>query len=178
MNAQSEVAAETGVEHFDVLIVGAGVSGVTAAWHLKERLPGKRFAIIEKQATLGGTWATHRFPGIRSDSDLYTFGFGWKPWMGKMFATGAEIVSYLEEAVEEEGLTPHIRYGVALIAADWSETERRWTLTVEEGGARRRMTATLCVCARPTLRNRRVSDRSCRFRRSLRPRRRQGERED
>ena len=141
MNVQSEVAAEADVEHFDVLIVGAGVSGISAAYHLKERLPGKRFAVIEKQETLGGTWATHQFPGIRSDSDLYTFGFGWRPWMGKMFATGAEIVSYLEEAVEEEGLTPHIRYGVALIAADWSETERRWTLTVEEGGARRRMTA-------------------------------------
>ena len=125
-------AREAIAEHFDVLIVGAGISGIDAAYHLKTRLPGKTFAVIERADGLGGTWRTHLFPGIRTDSDLYTFGYGWKPWMGKTLASAEEITAYLEEAVEEQALAPFIRYGVALIAADWRDAERRWALTVED----------------------------------------------
>lgn len=145
MNVESRIdaepAADGAVEDLDVLVVGAGISGIDAGRHLKTLLPGKRFAIIERAEGLGGTWRTHRFPGIRSDSDLYTFGYGWKPWMGKTLATADQILAYLAEAVEEEGLTPHIRYGRTLLSADWSEADRRWRLTVEEEGAARRMTA-------------------------------------
>ena len=122
---------------FDVLIVGAGISGISAGRHLRRLLPGLRFAMLERAASLGGTWRLHAYPGARSDSDLSTFGFGWKPWMGRPYATAQEILAYLEEAVEEEGLAPLIRYGCAVRAAAWSEAGRRWTLEVEEGGARR-----------------------------------------
>ena len=136
MNQQSEIRSEARAdnsnEHFDVLIVGAGISGIDAAYHLKTRLPGKSFVVIERAEGLGGTWRTHRFPGIRTDSDLYTFGYGWKPWMGKTLASAEEITAYLEEAVEEQSLAPSIRYGQSLIAADWRETEKRWFLTIEE----------------------------------------------
>lgn len=149
MNVASELRAETGTEHFDVLVVGAGISGIDAGHHLTRRMPGTRFAILEMAEGLGGTWLTHRFPGIRSDSDLYTFGYGWKPWLGKTLATAGEILDYLEEAVEEEGLAPHIRYGQAVRAADWSEAERRWTLTVEDlasGGTRPMTCRFLWMC--------------------------------
>ena len=136
MNQQSEIRSEARAdnsnEHFDVLIVGAGISGIDAAYHLKTRLPGKSFVVIERAEGLGGTWRTHRFPGIRTDSDLYTFGYGWKPWMGKTLASAEEITAYLEEAVEEQALAPSIRYGQSLIAADWREAEKRWFLTIEE----------------------------------------------
>ena len=83
----------------DVLIVGAGISGIDAAYHLRTRRPGTRFAIMEAKEDIGGTWLTHRFPGIRSDSDLFTFGYRWKPWTGVPIATAPEILSYLNEAV-------------------------------------------------------------------------------
>ena len=80
---------------FDVLIVGAGISGIDAAYHLQHRHPERSFVILEKQEQFGGTWHTHRYPGARSDSDLYTYGFAWKPWMGRPIATAAEICAYL-----------------------------------------------------------------------------------
>lgn len=145
MNVESRIETDAdgaaGVEELDVLVVGAGISGIDAGRHLKTLLRGKSFAIIERQEGHGGTWRTHRFPGIRSDSDLYTFGYGWKPWMGKTLATADQILAYLAEAVEEEGLAPRIRYGWTLLSADWSEAERRWLATVEADGARRRIAA-------------------------------------
>jgi cation diffusion facilitator CzcD-associated flavoprotein CzcO len=113
-------------EDFDVLIVGAGISGLGAAYHLQQHCPGKRWLILESQAGHGGTWRTHRYPGIRSDSDLFTFGYGFKPWMGKPIATAQEILQYLGEVIDENGLAPHIRYRHAIRSAQWSSARRRW----------------------------------------------------
>jgi len=117
---------------FDVLIVGAGISGIDAAKHLIDAMPGARFALIDRQAEIGGTWRTHVFPGIRSDSDLYTFGFAWKPWTGLEIATAGEILKYLDEAVEDLALGPHIRFRRNLAAADWDSSAGLWRLTVED----------------------------------------------
>ena len=97
-------------EHFDVLIVGAGISGVGAAYHLGEQCPEKSYVILEAQETFGGTWWTHKYPGIRSDSDLYTFGYRFKPWVGPPIATADEIRKYMGEVIDDNGITPHIRY--------------------------------------------------------------------
>ena len=121
-------------EDFDVLIVGAGISGLGAAYHLQQHCPGKRFLILESQAGYGGTWRTHRYPGIRSDSDLFTFGYGFKPWMGKPIATAQEILQYLGEVIDENGLAPHIRYRHAVRSAQWSSEDRRWLLEAEQTG--------------------------------------------
>ena len=118
----------------DVLIVGAGISGIGAAWHLQQRCPDKRFLILEAQAGYGGTWRTHRYPGIRSDSDLFTFGYKFKPWMGKPIATAAEIQSYLGEVIDENGLAAHIRYGHAVQSAEWAGADRRWHVTATHAG--------------------------------------------
>ena len=91
-------------EDFDVLIVGAGISGIGAAYHLQQQCPGKRFVMLESQAGFGGTWRTHRYPGIRSDSDLFTFGYGFKPWMGTPIAGADEILEYLGEVIDENRL--------------------------------------------------------------------------
>jgi len=95
-------------EHFDVLIVGAGISGIGGAYHLTRQCPDKRFVIVEAQASFGGTWLTHKYPGIRSDSDLYTFGYRFKPWTSAPIATAAEILTYLAEVIDENELgRPH-----------------------------------------------------------------------
>src|SRR5205085_5104180 len=117
-------------EHFDVLIVGAGISGVGAAYHLSTQCPGTRFVVLETQKTFGGTWSTHRYPGIRSDSDLYTFGYRFKPWTSAPIATAAEILSYMGEVIEENDLARHIRYRHRISSASWSSRDNRWTLTV------------------------------------------------
>jgi cation diffusion facilitator CzcD-associated flavoprotein CzcO len=126
---------------FDVLIVGAGISGLDAAVHLRQQCPGKRFVILEAQAGHGGTWRTHRYPGIRSDSDLFTFGYGFKPWMGKPIATAAEIQQYLAEVIDEHQLAPHIRYGHRVDTASWDSAAQRWTLQATHEGQVQRLTA-------------------------------------
>ena len=98
------------VEHFDVLIVGAGISGIGSAYHLTKQLPGTSFVVLEEQATFGGTWWTHKYPGIRSDSDLHTFGYSFKPWIGPPIATAEEILAYMGEVIDENDLARHIRY--------------------------------------------------------------------
>ena len=97
-------SAAQAVEHFDVLIVGAGISGVGSAYHLTKQLPGTTFVVLEEQETFGGTWWTHQYPGIRSDSDLHTFGYSFKPWTGPPIATAAEIRAYMGEVIDENDL--------------------------------------------------------------------------
>jgi cation diffusion facilitator CzcD-associated flavoprotein CzcO len=122
-----ELKIETS-EHVDVLIVGAGISGVGAAYHLKNQCPGKSFVVLEELGSFGGTWLTHRYPGIRSDSDLYTFGYRFKPWTGPPIATADQILRYMGEVIDENDLGPHIRYAHKITAANWSNEDRRWTL--------------------------------------------------
>ena len=127
----AEVSAGTTpakVERFDVLIVGAGISGVGGAYHLAHQCPGKTFVVLETQESFGGTWLTHRYPGIRSDSDLYTFGYRFKPWTGAPIATAAEIRKYMGEVIEENDLARHIRYRHRISAASWSGEEKCWTV--------------------------------------------------
>jgi len=116
------------VEHFDVLIVGAGISGIGSGYHLTKQLPGTSFVILEAQESFGGTWLTHRYPGIRSDSDLYTFGYRFKPWTSAPIATAAEIRAYMGEVIEENGLDQHIRYRHKISSASWSNETNRWTV--------------------------------------------------
>jgi cation diffusion facilitator CzcD-associated flavoprotein CzcO len=125
------MAAPEIAEHFDVLIVGAGISGIGAAYHLTKRCPGTSFVVLDALDSYGGTWRTHRFPGIRSDSDLYTFGYAFKPWKGAPIATAEEILRYLGEVIEENDLGQHIRYRHRVSSARWSSRDNRWTL---EGG--------------------------------------------
>jgi len=140
---RTEAAALTTIEHFDVVIVGAGISGVGGAYHLTKECPGTSFLILESQESFGGTWLTHRYPGIRSDSDLYTFGYRFKPWKSAPIATAAEILSYMGEVIDENGLGPHIRYRHRISAAHWSSGDNLWTIeaTRRDTGAEVRFTA-------------------------------------
>ena len=113
-----------------MLVVGAGISGIDAAYHLSTRRPGATFAVLEALGGYGGTWLVHRYPGVRSDSDLYTFGYGWKPWSGPPIATADEIQTYLGEVLEEHDLARHIRYHHRIDSASWSGEENRWTVVV------------------------------------------------
>ena len=115
-------------EHFEVLIVGAGISGIGSAYHLKAQLPGTTFVILEAQESFGGTWLTHRYPGIRSDSDLHTFGYRFKAWTSAPIATAEEIRSYMGEVIAENGLEQHIRYRHKISSASWSSKANRWTI--------------------------------------------------
>ncbi|MCY1647340.1 NAD(P)/FAD-dependent oxidoreductase [Caulobacter sp. SL161] len=117
-------------QHFDVIIVGAGISGIGGAYHLTTQRPGTRYCVLEALDSFGGTWLTHTYPGIRSDSDLYTFGYRFKPWVGPPIATAAEILSYMGEVIEENHLAQHIRYKRRISAARWSSKDRLWTLEV------------------------------------------------
>jgi len=115
-------------EHFDVLIVGAGISGVGAAYHLKDQCPGTSFLVLETLESFGGTWLMHKYPGIRSDSDLYTFGYRFKPWTGAPIASAQEILSYMGEVIEENDLGRHIRYKHKISSARWSSKDNLWTI--------------------------------------------------
>src|SRR5207302_10764325 len=130
MNVQGQIrkASPGAAEHFDVLIAGAGISGVGAAYHLTTQCPGTTFVALETQKTFGGTWSTHRYPGIRSDSDLHTFGYRFKPWTSAPIASAAEILKYMGDVIEENDLAPHIRYQHTITSARWSASESLWTL--------------------------------------------------
>ena len=120
------------VEHLDVLIVGAGLSGIGAAYHLGERCPGKSYAILEARDDLGGTWDLFRYPGIRSDSDMHTLGYRFKPWAkAKAIADGDSILDYVRETAHENGIEPRIRFGHRVVRAEWSSAESRWTVEAE-----------------------------------------------
>jgi monooxygenase len=122
-------------EYLDVAVVGAGISGISAAWHLQRHCPSKSYAVLERRLDLGGTWDLFQYPGIRSDSDMYTFAFRFKPWTADTtIADGATIKNYLRETVTECGIAEHIRYGHRLVAADWSDTDAAWRLRIERDG--------------------------------------------
>jgi len=135
--------AKSAAEHFDVLIVGAGISGVGGAYHLKQQCPGKSFVVLEGLESFGGTWLMHRYPGIRSDSDLYTFGYRFKPWVGPPIATAQEILTYMGEVIDDNDLAPHIRYNHHIESAQWSSKDNLWTIsaTRKDTGARLTFTA-------------------------------------
>jgi len=119
----------------DVLIVGAGISGIGAAYHLAAHRPETSFTVLDSQAGYGGTWRTHTYPGVRSDSDLYTFGYGFKPWKGKPIASAAQILDYLGEVIDENNLDQRFEYEHRIDSASWSSAARRWTLTGEDTAA-------------------------------------------
>ncbi len=130
------------VHHVDVLIVGAGISGVSAAYYLQQDCPDKSYTILESQESFGGTWLTHKYPGIRSDSDLFTFGYKFKPWSGAPIATADEILKYMNETIEENGIDKHIRYKHLIKSATWSSKDKLWTLEVEHTGTGETLTFT------------------------------------
>jgi monooxygenase len=118
-----------GAEHFDVLIVGAGLSGIGAAYHLQRHCPAKSFAILEGRNAMGGTWDLFRYPGVRSDSDMYTLGYCFRPWReAKAIADGPSILRYIRETAREYGIEQKIRYGHQVKSASWSSQEARWTV--------------------------------------------------
>lgn len=123
-----------GSEHFDVLIVGAGLSGIGAGYHLQANCPGKTYAILEGREASGGTWDLFRYPGIRSDSDMYTLGYAFKPWReAKAIADGPSILKYVRDTAIENGIDRHIRFGHQVKRASWSSADARWTVEAEVG---------------------------------------------
>lgn len=130
LTAEAAPGTTEKTQHVGVLVVGAGISGIGAAYHLKEQFPDKSFLILDALDDRGGTWWTHRYPGVRSDSDLFTFGYRFKPWRGASIATSEEILSYLDEVIEENDLGDRIRYRHRVRAASWNSIEHRWTIEV------------------------------------------------
>src|SRR5260370_24291454 len=121
-----------GTEHLDVLIVGAGLSGIGAASHLQKHCPGKTFAILEAREDVGGTWDLFRYPGIRSDSDMFTLGYSFRPWEdAKAIADGPSILRYIRDTAREHGVEREIRFGHRVVRAEWSTANARWTVEVE-----------------------------------------------
>ncbi len=116
-------------DHHDVLIVGAGLSGICAAYYLQTRCPTRRYAILESRDAIGGTWDLFRYPGVRSDSDMHTLGYSFRPWRGlKSMADGPSILRYIEETAQEYGIDRQIRFGYRVQRAAWSSVEARWTV--------------------------------------------------
>jgi cation diffusion facilitator CzcD-associated flavoprotein CzcO len=131
---QREPDAPPPTEHFDVLILGAGLSGVGAACHLRRSCPQKSFAILEAREAIGGTWDLFRYPGIRSDSDMFTMGYSFRPWEdARGIADGPSILNYICDTARAYGIEERIRFGHRAVSAAWSSHEARWTVTVERG---------------------------------------------
>lgn len=142
--------SESDAEHLDVLVVGAGISGIGVGRYLRKEHPSKSFAILESRSASGGTWDLFRYPGIRSDSDLHTFGYEFKPWRDKeSIASAPRILSYLRQTATENGLDPYIRYHHKVVAVNWSSDEARWLIEVRRAdtGEHVRMTAGWIFCA-------------------------------
>jgi monooxygenase len=126
------VTADQALEHVDVIVVGAGLSGIGAGYHLQTAAPQKSYTILEARDRIGGTWDLFRYPGIRSDSDMYTLGYSFKPWTSdKSIADGHDILDYVKETAAENGIDRKIRFNHRVIAAEWSTAEGRWTVTAE-----------------------------------------------
>jgi cation diffusion facilitator CzcD-associated flavoprotein CzcO len=131
------------IEHVDVLIVGAGLSGIGAAYHLQQKCPDKRYVILEGRASIGGTWDLFRYPGIRSDSDMYTLGYSFKPWTEeKAIAAGSTILNYIRQTAADNNVEPHIRYNHRVRRASWSSKDARWTVEAERGEGKELVTFT------------------------------------
>lgn len=124
-------------EHVDILIVGAGLSGIGAGYYFQKECPSKSYLILEAREAMGGTWDLFRYPGIRSDSDMYTLGYAFKPWVeAKAIADGPSILKYINETAKEYGIDQHIRYQHRVFKAVWSSQQARWTVAVETGSER------------------------------------------
>ena len=135
--------APTAADHVDVLIVGAGLSGIGAACHLQTESPGTTFAILEARGASGGTWDQFRYPGVRSDSDMFTLGYKFRPWKGdKSIAEGRDILAYLRDTATAYGVDKHIAYHSRVVSANWSSDNAQWTVTVEDPETSRRSTRT------------------------------------
>lgn len=120
------------MDHVDVVVVGAGISGIGAAYHLKTLCPDRTFVMLEGRDDIGGTWDLFRYPGVRSDSDMHTLGYSFKPWKAeKSIADGPSIMAYLRETVAENDIAPHIRFGHRVRSADWSSDTARWTVRAD-----------------------------------------------
>ena len=129
-SSQLEVTIEMNEEHLDVLIVGAGISGIGAGYYLKNKCSNKSFKILESRKQLGGTWDLFKYPGIRSDSDMTTMGFRFKPWTGKnLVAGGGAILDYLNDVVDENGFREKIQYNSHVTHASWKSSESKWHVT-------------------------------------------------
>ncbi len=126
------------VEHYDVLVVGAGISGIAAGHYLRARRPGPSYAILEGRASLGGTWDLFRYPGVRSDSDMFTLGYSFRPWrQPRAIAEGPAILAYLKDTAERLGIARHIRFQHRVVAASWSSADSLWAVEAEAGPGRR-----------------------------------------
>ena len=143
-NAPSEtIVPLVSHEHVDVLIVGAGISGVGAGYHLQANCPGKSFAILEARDAIGGTWDLFRYPGIRSDSDMLTLGYSFRPWTdAKAIADGPSILDYVNETAREYGIDRQIRFGHKVVGAEWSSADARWTVDIERPATGERLQMT------------------------------------
>ena len=131
------------VEHFDVIVVGAGLSGIGAAYHLTTRCPDRSFVILEGRSDIGGTWDLFRYPGVRSDSDMHTLGFSFKPWTHeKSIADGPAIMDYLRETVHEHHIDEKIRFNNLVSSASWSTADERWTLVSHDAATGTEMSYT------------------------------------
>lgn len=140
---------ELQAEHFDVLVVGAGLSGIGAGYHLQKHCPDKSYVILENRAAMGGTWDLFRYPGIRSDSDMYTLGYNFKPWtQQRAIADGPAIWKYVNETAQENGIDKHIRFQHRVTRCSWDSSQARWTVEAEHEGATKRFTANfVLMCA-------------------------------
>jgi cation diffusion facilitator CzcD-associated flavoprotein CzcO len=122
------------MEHFDVLVVGAGLSGIGAGHHLQEKCPNRSYAILEARDSIGGTWDLFRYPGIRSDSDMYTLGYSFRPWTGaKAIADGPSILEYVRQTARDSGIDRNIRFHHRVKRAQWSTADSQWTVEAERG---------------------------------------------
>jgi len=122
------------IEHLDAVIIGAGISGISAAYHIQKYCQTKRYKVLERRKNLGGTWDLFNYPGVRSDSDMYTFGFSFKHWNDdSAIAEKNKIIDYLKETVEEFGIDKRVDYGVNVIKADWDSEVSQWQLLAEDG---------------------------------------------
>jgi cation diffusion facilitator CzcD-associated flavoprotein CzcO len=120
------------LQQYDLLIIGAGIGGINVAYRFQERFPNLTYAILEARREVGGTWDLFRYPGVRSDSDLYTFGFEWRPWPERIpIVEGGKILQYLKDSIAESGIDKNIHFQSKVIESNWSSSDQAWTLAAE-----------------------------------------------